>query len=430
MGPPAVAAPPGAILAAPYRRLTVGTVLVVSFVAFEAMAVATVLPVVVHHLGGIALYGWVFSAFTLAQVGGIVLAGRLVDRAGMARPFVAAAALFALGLLIDGAAPSMGVLVAGRVVQGVGGGIVAVVVNVAVGRGYPPALRPRAYAALSAAWVLPALVGPPVAGTVATGVGWRMVFLALVPAVGLGAIVALPPLASAGPVSAPSPRQRAGAPGTRVAAAVAATASLAFFGTEAFVPLALTSLHHASAALAGSVLTGSALTWAVGSLAQARWHERLGSRVLAAAGMALVALGIAGAASVLSTATPWPVAYAAWGAAGAGMGLAYPTASLVVLASAGDRHGGPVAAMQVLVTLGVALGTGTGAGALAWSVTHGHGRVLGMAITDAAMLVAAIAGLALCASMPGRAGSTGGSPGPQDLTRRPEHVSDPRAAAC
>ena len=96
-------------------------VLVVSFIAFEAIAVATVLPVVVRHLGGIRLYGWAFSAFMLAQLVGIVVAGPLVDRIGMLRPTLVAVALFSAGLLVDGAAPSMSVLVGGRVVQGARG---------------------------------------------------------------------------------------------------------------------------------------------------------------------------------------------------------------------------------------------------------------------------------------------------------------------
>src|SRR5580698_1958867 len=109
-------------------------VLVVSFIAFEAIAVATVLPVVLHHLGGLRLYGWAFSAFMLAQLVGIVVAGPMVDRVGMARPLVLAASLFTIGLVIDGAAPTMTVLVVGRAVQGVGAGVLAVTMNVAVGR--------------------------------------------------------------------------------------------------------------------------------------------------------------------------------------------------------------------------------------------------------------------------------------------------------
>src|SRR5580692_336238 len=172
---------PPSILGPGYRRLTAGMVLVVSFIAFEAIAVATVLPVVVRHLGGIRLYGWAFSAFMLAQLVGIVVAGPLVDRIGMLTPTLVAAVLFSVGLFIDGTAPTMVVLIVGRVVQGLGAGVLVVALNVLVGRGFPPALRPRAYAAMSTAWVIPGVVGPAIAGVVAENLTWRLVFLALIP---------------------------------------------------------------------------------------------------------------------------------------------------------------------------------------------------------------------------------------------------------
>jgi MFS family permease len=58
------------------RALTAGLVLTVTFVASEALAVVTVMPVVARDLGGFRLYGWAFSAFMLGSVVGIVVAGR------------------------------------------------------------------------------------------------------------------------------------------------------------------------------------------------------------------------------------------------------------------------------------------------------------------------------------------------------------------
>src|ERR1700719_1271464 len=67
---------------APQRRaLTVGLVLTITFVASEALAVVTVMPVVARDLGGLRLYGWVFSGFMLGGGGGAV-----VPRAGRGRP--------------------------------------------------------------------------------------------------------------------------------------------------------------------------------------------------------------------------------------------------------------------------------------------------------------------------------------------------------
>src|ERR1700728_2454143 len=123
--PTAPASLAGGIWAPAQRPLTVGLVLAVTFVAFEALAVATILPTVGRQLGDLRLYGWVFSAFLLASLIGIVLAGTLADRVPLGRPMLAGLALFALGLVIGGTAPDMLVLVAGRAVQGLGAGGVA-----------------------------------------------------------------------------------------------------------------------------------------------------------------------------------------------------------------------------------------------------------------------------------------------------------------
>src|SRR5262252_668603 len=88
---------------APQRRaLITGLILTVTFIASEALAVVTVMPVVARGLGGLDLYGWVFSAFMLGSVVGVVVAGREADRRGPALPYVAGLALFTVGLLISG----------------------------------------------------------------------------------------------------------------------------------------------------------------------------------------------------------------------------------------------------------------------------------------------------------------------------------------
>ena len=85
-----------------------------------------------------------------------------------------------LGLLIAGTSVSMPVLVAGRLVQGLGGGALTVSLYVLVARIYPGALHPKIFAAFSAAWVIPSLVGPFAAGIVAQVFSWHWVFLGVV----------------------------------------------------------------------------------------------------------------------------------------------------------------------------------------------------------------------------------------------------------
>ena len=184
----------GGLWARERRRLTVGLVLTITLVAFEALAIATIMPLVGRHLGDLRLYGWVFSAFMLASLVGIVQAGALADRGPLRRPMLVGVALFAPAWLSGDVAPDMSVLVAGRVVQGLGAGFVPTVAYVAISRGYPERCRPRMFAVLSTAWVVPGLVGPAVAALVATTVGWRWVFLGLIPLVmvaGSLAVVAL-----------------------------------------------------------------------------------------------------------------------------------------------------------------------------------------------------------------------------------------------
>src|SRR4051812_45823702 len=155
------------------RALTLGLVLNVTIVASEALAISTIMPIVARELGGLDLYGWVFSGFFLGSLLGIVAAGILIDRGSLARPFAIGIGLFSVGLLIGGFAPSMPVLVAARVIQGFGAGAIPAVAYVSIGRALPEALRPRMFATLSTAWVVPGVIGPTIAGLVAETLHWR-----------------------------------------------------------------------------------------------------------------------------------------------------------------------------------------------------------------------------------------------------------------
>jgi MFS family permease len=184
----------GGLWSAQRRALTTGLVLTITFIASEALAVVTIMPVVARDLGGLRLYGWVFSAFMLGNVVGIVAAGRQADRYGPARPFIAGLLLFCAGLATAGLAPTMLVLVGGRALQGIGAGAVPAVAYVAIGRSLPEGLRARMMAVMSTAWVLPGLAGPAVSAAVASLVGWRWVFLGLLPLVAVTGALAMPAL--------------------------------------------------------------------------------------------------------------------------------------------------------------------------------------------------------------------------------------------
>src|SRR5919107_6127329 len=86
------------------RRLTVGLCLTVVAIAFESIAVATAMPVAARELHGLSCYSWSFSVFLVGMLFSTVLAGRLSDRTGPARPLLAGLAVFAAGLVLAGSA--------------------------------------------------------------------------------------------------------------------------------------------------------------------------------------------------------------------------------------------------------------------------------------------------------------------------------------
>jgi MFS family permease len=123
----------------------------------------------------------------------MVVAGGWSDRSGTFAPLAAALILFSAGLVGCGLAPSMQVLIAARVVQGLGGGGVTVCLYVLVGLRYPPSLGPAVFWSFSAAGILPTLFGPALAAFVAHAVGWRGVFLGVVGLVVVVASVSVTP---------------------------------------------------------------------------------------------------------------------------------------------------------------------------------------------------------------------------------------------
>src|SRR5690606_25655612 len=90
-------------------------------------------------------------------------------------------AFFAVGLAVSGAATSMLILLAGRVLHGLGGGMLGTVMYAAINRAYPDNVRARMMALTSSAWIVPALLGPTLAGIVAEASHWRYVFWGILP---------------------------------------------------------------------------------------------------------------------------------------------------------------------------------------------------------------------------------------------------------
>ena len=163
-----------------YRLLTVALLALVTIIAFENMAISTAMPAVAKDLDAGRSYGLAFSFMLTAMLLGIVLAGVWADLRGPLPSLFAGQLLMAAGSATAGLAPTFSVLLAGRLLAGLGGGLIVVALYVVIGRAYPDTLRPKVFSWVSAAWVLPSLVGPPVAGWVTSTWSWRWVFLLVI----------------------------------------------------------------------------------------------------------------------------------------------------------------------------------------------------------------------------------------------------------
>jgi MFS family permease len=433
---PALAADATSLRDRRYRIPVIGLLIVITVVAIEAMAVATIMPTVARSLHGLRFYSWGFTAYLLADVIGMVDAGRRCDDRGPTPSLVGGLILFAVGLIVAATAPGIGVFLAGRVLQGLGGGSLIVAAYVVVARAFPEELRRRVFAWMSAAWVVPALVGPAVAGLVASTVGWRWVFVGIVPMAVGGAALLVPVLGNIQPTP-PGARNPNGialglqlaaglgllqaAADTRtwwalplVAGTVALSArpltrllptgaarlarglptvvalrgilTLAFFGAEAYLPLTLTRIHDGTPRVVGIPLTVAALGWSTGSWWQA--HNKRHPTTLMRTGFVLVAVGIGLLPLVaISSASLW-LAVPIWAIAGMGMGLAMPTISVLLLElSPLEAQGANSAALQISDMTGSIVGI-TAVGAIVTAVGLSH---LGTAVTIADLGLAAVA---------------------------------------
>lgn len=394
------------IFAGARGRLTAGLLILEALVAIEIMIVAAILPQVQRELQGLQLYGWIYTALTLASFGAVPIAGRMTDRVGPRPVLAVAIAFYVVGLLLAATAPTMFVLVVARFVQGIGGGGLYVVSLSTVAKTYEDRIRPRVMALLASMWILPGLLGPSIGALIAESVGWRWAFLAPLPAILLAVVLVLPslrdvdvdedesrlPIAASlvlmigaglllGGLTAYSmwgvpfvivglavtiPALRRITPagtlvarrGLPAAAAGAFLASAAFFAIDGFVTLMLTETRGLSLGAAGVVLTLSAIAWAAGSWWQSRTVVRLGARRLTAFGGALIAVGGTVVALGLLD-VPLAVPFIGWTIGSIGMGIVFPTIPLSVMGEATEgREAGELSSMILMDYLGVGIGAG------------------------------------------------------------------------
>ena len=387
------------------RRLaTVAVLLGLVVAAFEGTVVAGAMPSITRSLGGLSLYSWTFTAFLVTSTLGVLVCGKLADAYGRRPVFVGGMSVFLLGSLLCGLAPSAGVLIAFRALQGLGAGAIQPIAMTITADIYTLKERARMQSVFTTAWGAANVMGPLIGGWIVMHASWRWVFLVNVP-VGLLAIVMLL-VSYRDPARDPdAPREPSGAwhavfagvvialwlialepAGTshtllRIALAGLAAMTTTLFVTRerrtarpllaphlvtnrvvlagilggtcggallyacsAYVPLWITRQTQHGALYAGAALVPLLLGWAITSTFGVRILIRYGMRVSVAGGFALALIGALGL--LVSTHShalhSIPFALVSLGVVGMGIGPASSTALIAAQSNVAWRERGVI----------------------------------------------------------------------------------------
>ncbi len=397
--------------------LTFGILLLTTITALEALAVTTIASTIARELGGIALYSWIFSASLLAQIVGTVVAGHWADQGGIRNPFLTSLGTFAVGILIAALASNMPMFIVARVLQGLGAGGLLNSVYTSINVNYEDRLRSQMLAVVSSAYILPAILGPYVAGLIAQQLTWRLVFWALLPLLLVAGILVLPAfwrqirqgkpvgyqrllaavqlaagtgcllagldllptfigivLAVLGVVVAIVPLRLVLLPeklrvqcGFSLALVARGLFTATYFGTESFLVLALTSLKGYRADTAGLVVASAALTWFGGTWLQARLDRRHSKQERSRRMVVGITFMLAGICIVQSflwlpgLIFPLLIVLTGHMLTSFGIGLAEPASGTILLASAPDGEEGRISSsIQIMDVLLPAVSIGLG----------------------------------------------------------------------
>ncbi|MGU3501852.1 MFS transporter [Mycobacterium sp. C31M] len=390
------------------KNLGASTVLAggVALYATNEFLTISLMPSAVAEIGGQRYYAWVMTVYLVASVAAATTVSAVLARLGPRSAYLSALSVFGLGSVACALAPTMELLLAGRIVQGASGGLLAGLGYAVINTALPQALWTRASALVSAMWGVGTLLGPAGGGLFAQFASWRWAFGALVIMTVFIAVVvplALPRRTTDAVVmpvripvwsllllgTAALMVSVAGLPSdpamTGVFIAVAAAlvavfvvvdrrssvgvlpptafrpgplkwmyltlgALMAATMADMYVPLFGQRLAHLAPLAAGFLGVALAVGWTTSEIVSASVDRRASAARIVAAAPVVMAIGLGVAALLVHDGmSGWPVA--GWALAlvvtGAGIGMAWPHLSAWAMGSVDDPDEGPVAAAAI-----------------------------------------------------------------------------------
>ena len=340
-----------------HGRIAAGLLVAEFVAATQGLVIAAIMPRVVADLHGLGAYSLAFGSFFAAFLLVLPFAGPWSDRYGSRRILALALSILALGLLLVALSPNMALFIGARFVEGIGDGIDYAVSFAIIGKSFPDTLRARMVSLTSAAWVIPAIVGPGLGAYVATAFGWRWVFAGFLPLIAIAAALLLP-VVDRNPARQPGDlfgairllfsratlRARDGLHGSFVAFGLL---HAAFFGCDAYVALMLTSVRGLSLQMASLCITLAAAGWSIAALFAPALLARMGKANVVFVGAASCLFGALGLLAVALGADV-ALAFVAFTVTGIGIGLSYPTLSAAAFGFAAHGDEGAVSSATLM----------------------------------------------------------------------------------
>jgi len=164
-----------------YAAATLILCLGVALLAFNVFLTSTALPTAVQELGGVALISWALTLFLVFAIMGGAGAALLKQLVGARTALLGSALLFMAGTLIAASATSMETVLVGRVLQGLGEGVVAAICFALIPELFPSRLVPKVFGMQAVVWAIAAFGGPLLAGLLTEFISWRAAFVVSVP---------------------------------------------------------------------------------------------------------------------------------------------------------------------------------------------------------------------------------------------------------
>lgn len=173
------------------RVLVVGAAMLALFLgALDALVVGAAMPTIVADLGGLHLYGWVFSSYLLARAISLPIFGKLSDLYSSRKLYAFAIGIFILSSYWGGAAPNMTQLIVCRTLQGIGAGGTFALAYIVVADMAAPEKRGKMMGLISFVWGVASILGPALGGVIVSCFSWRWIFYMNLP-LGLVALLAI-----------------------------------------------------------------------------------------------------------------------------------------------------------------------------------------------------------------------------------------------